>query len=205
MKFIKFLCLFTSVITTETDFVIEKEFESVTCGSQIKLTHQQTGYKLHSHDVKYGSGSGQQSVTGFSKGNDPNSYFVVFGELNQDCERGKIIECGSTIRLKHQRTQKFLHSHLIHSPLSQQQEVSAHDSLDSGDNWLVKCNTKTWKREKVINLQHVDTKVFLSASGRYAFGNPINGQLEVCGRKYAGNDEQWIAQEGIYLTALETQ
>ena len=32
----------------------------VTCGSAIKLSHKETGTKLHSHDVKYGSGSGQQ-------------------------------------------------------------------------------------------------------------------------------------------------
>jgi hypothetical protein len=36
----------------------------VTCGSAIKLTHTQTGYKLHSHDIKYGSGSGQQVGSG---------------------------------------------------------------------------------------------------------------------------------------------
>jgi dolichyl-phosphate-mannose--protein O-mannosyl transferase len=35
----------------------------VTCGSAIKLTHKQTGAKLHSHEVKYGSGSGQQVFT----------------------------------------------------------------------------------------------------------------------------------------------
>ena len=57
----------------------------VTCGSVIKLSHIPSGlqsatghslkmhqncscppgYRLHSHEVKYGSGSGQQSVTGF--------------------------------------------------------------------------------------------------------------------------------------------
>lgn len=36
----------------------------VTCGSLIKLRSElKEQFRLHSHDVKYGSGSGQQSVT----------------------------------------------------------------------------------------------------------------------------------------------
>ena len=38
--------------------------ELVTCTSMIKLQNLQRGVRLHSHGVKYGSGSGQQSVTG---------------------------------------------------------------------------------------------------------------------------------------------
>lgn len=38
--------------------------EMVTCTSVIKLQNVQRGVRLHSHEVKYGSGSGQQSVTG---------------------------------------------------------------------------------------------------------------------------------------------
>lgn len=38
--------------------------------------HEKTKYRLHSHDVPYGSGSGQQSVTGFPNVDDANSYWV---------------------------------------------------------------------------------------------------------------------------------
>ena len=38
--------------------------------------HERTKYRLHSHDVPYGSGSGQQSVTGFGGVQDANSYWV---------------------------------------------------------------------------------------------------------------------------------
>ncbi|KAE8732562.1 Stromal cell-derived factor 2-like protein [Hibiscus syriacus] len=37
----------------------------VTYGTVLKLMHEKTKFRLHSHDVPYGSGSGQQSVTGF--------------------------------------------------------------------------------------------------------------------------------------------
>lgn len=48
----------------------------VTYGSVIKLQHDRTKYRLHSHEVPYGSGSGQQSVTGFPGVEDANSYWV---------------------------------------------------------------------------------------------------------------------------------
>lgn len=32
----------------------------MTCGSSLKLASQEHNVRLHSHDVKYGSGSGQQ-------------------------------------------------------------------------------------------------------------------------------------------------
>ena len=35
-------------------------YEFVTCGSAIKLQHASSLYRLHSHEVAYGAGSGQQ-------------------------------------------------------------------------------------------------------------------------------------------------
>ena len=51
----------------------------VTCGSVIKLQHANTGVNLHSHEISYGSGSGQQSVTGYTGGDDANDYWAVKG------------------------------------------------------------------------------------------------------------------------------
>ena len=41
-------------------FLTEFNYEFVTCGSALKLLNAGHGVRLHSHDVKYGSGSGQQ-------------------------------------------------------------------------------------------------------------------------------------------------
>lgn len=47
----------------------------VTCGSVIKLENEsKPAVRLHSHDIKYGSGSGQQSVTAVEN-QDTNSYW----------------------------------------------------------------------------------------------------------------------------------
>lgn len=40
---------------------------------------QYSGVRLHSHDVKYGSGSGQQSVTAVQDGDDVNSHWQILG------------------------------------------------------------------------------------------------------------------------------
>ena len=40
--------------------LISTNQDTVTCNSVFKLINEQSGDRLHSHDVKYGSGSGQQ-------------------------------------------------------------------------------------------------------------------------------------------------
>nr|BAJ96410.1 predicted protein [Hordeum vulgare subsp. vulgare] len=55
---------------------VSEEGLQVTYGSTVKLMHEKTKVRLHSHDVAYGSGSGQQSVTGFPEIDDSNSYWV---------------------------------------------------------------------------------------------------------------------------------
>lgn len=67
---------------------IDDDFLRVTCNSAVKLTHVPSGFKLHSHQVTYGSGSGQQSVTGFQGSDDPNSYWSVIGGYEEQCKRG---------------------------------------------------------------------------------------------------------------------
>ena len=98
----------------------------VTCGSTVKLMNNAHKVRLHSHDVKYGSGSGQQSVTGTVVKEDVNSHWTIKGQDDkQFCMRGEPVECGQKIRLEHLTTHRNLHSHHFSSPLSSQQEISA--------------------------------------------------------------------------------
>nr|SVE70697.1 EOG090X0E0P [Daphnia similis] len=173
----------------------------VTCGSAIKLQNLAYKIRLHSHDVKYGSGSGQQSVTGTDTTDDVNSHWAVLGPLNKTCKRGEPIECGSTIRFHHLTTRKFLHSHLFSSPLSGSQEVSAFGENgvgDTGDYWKVVCDGDFWEREDNVVFRHVDTNVYLATSG-HAYGRPINGQLEIVGLMRLDSSCQWKTAEGLYI------
>ncbi|KAI9028714.1 mannosyltransferase [Hyaloraphidium curvatum] len=183
---------------------IDEEFRRVTCQSAVKLTHAVSGFKLHSHQINYGSGSGQQSVTGFPSADDPNSYWAVLGGLDTPCKRGEPIACGSTIRLRHVATKKYLHSHANHqSPLSSNQEVSAYEGEDAGDEWKLQCpdSAKFWVRESDVRLVH-DTGRYLTALPGYKYRHPIPGQMEICGTKKTDKDTLWKAMEGIYLADI---
>ncbi|KJE95958.1 mannosyltransferase [Capsaspora owczarzaki ATCC 30864] len=177
-------------------------YEHVTCGSVVKLTHAPTGAKLHSHEVKYGTGSTQQSVTGFPQADDTNSYWTVRGPHDEYCERGHPIKCGDVVRLTHLNTRRNLHSHQFQSPLSGLVEVSAFGeggNGDAGDNWKAECTGSHWMRNADVRLRHVTTGQYLHITGRHQFGRPIQGQHEVAAYARPSNENVWRAEEGIYI------
>jgi dolichyl-phosphate-mannose--protein O-mannosyl transferase len=106
-----------------------------------------------------------------------------------------------------------LHSHLVKSPLSNQQEVSGFGSDgegDSGDSWIIVCtNTKGkyWKRNEKVRLQHGDTSKYLGASdqAKYTQQNcgsccPILNQLETFGRTHEDNMSLFKVELGVHLS-----
>lgn len=60
----------------------------VTFGSVFKLLNVDYSVRLHSHDVKYGTGSGQQSITGTELKEDVNSHWVALNITNASYKRG---------------------------------------------------------------------------------------------------------------------
>ncbi|XP_015110064.1 stromal cell-derived factor 2 [Diachasma alloeum] len=175
----------------------------VTCGSILKLLNVAYNVRLHSHDIKYRSGSGQQSVTGTEAKEDINSYWLVKAATGKQCPRGERISCGVLLRLEHVATKKNLHSHHVNSPLSRGLEVSAYGDQngegDSGDHWTVLCNSDYWTHREPIRLSHVDTHKFLAASGS-TYGSPISGQMEIVGDDSSNSDYiQWKAMEGCFI------
>lgn len=65
----------------------------VTCGSVLKLLNADYRIRLHSHDVKYGTGSGQQSVTGTEIQEDANSHWYIWLIKEKGlCERGWVTD-----------------------------------------------------------------------------------------------------------------
>ncbi|XP_006875862.1 PREDICTED: stromal cell-derived factor 2-like protein 1 [Chrysochloris asiatica] len=173
----------------------------VTCGSVLKLLNLHHRVRLHSHDIKYGSGSGQQSVTGVETSDDANSYWRIRGGPEGGCPRGVPVHCGQAVRLTHVMTGKNLHTHHFPSPLSNNQEVSAFGEDGEGDNldlWTVRCSGQHWEREASVRFQHVGTSVFLSVTGEQ-YGSPIRGQHEVHGMTSANSHNTWKAMEGVFI------
>lgn len=56
----------------------------------MKLLNVNYNVRLHSHDIKYGSGSGQQSVTGINTKEDGDSYWFVKAASGKPCVRGYV-------------------------------------------------------------------------------------------------------------------
>ncbi|XP_031804985.1 stromal cell-derived factor 2-like protein 1, partial [Sarcophilus harrisii] len=174
---------------------------AVTCGSVLKLLNTRHGVRLHSHDVKYGSGSGQQSVTGVEGSEDANSYWRIRGGADGECPRGAPVRCGQAVRLTHVNTGKNLHTHHFPSPLSNNQEVSAFGDGGEGDQldvWLVQCSGAYWHREEAVRFQHAGTHVYLSVTGEQ-YGHPIRGQREVHGMPSPNQHNSWKAMEGVFI------
>lgn len=175
---------------------------TVTCGSSIKLQHASTKYRLHSHEVAYGRGSGQQSVTCYPDPDDANSLWTVHGTKSEPCEPGSAIRSNQRIRFQHVATRRWLHSHAgYQSPITGNQEVSCHgqdDFSDGGDVWILDMRDGTWQQDSRVRLKHQDTGTYLQ-SHNYRYNNPIAGQQEVCTVRTSGRNSEWLAVEGVYL------
>ncbi|XP_046872688.1 stromal cell-derived factor 2-like protein 1 [Hypomesus transpacificus] len=179
----------------------EPEYDYVTCGSLVKLLNTRHNVRLHSHDVKYGSGSGQQSVTGVESAEDANSYWRIRGRPNGTCLRGAPIKCGQAIRITHMQTGRNLHSHHFSSPLSNNQEVSAFGENGEGDDldvWAVQCSGEVWERDDTVRFKHTGTSVYLSITGEQ-YGHPIRGQREVHAMATPNQHNYWRVMEGVFI------
>jgi dolichyl-phosphate-mannose--protein O-mannosyl transferase len=205
------LCL---IATLGFEPIAAGDGDSITCGSVVKLIHRETTNHLHSHQVTWGSGSGQQSVTTTPEAGDQNSFWVVkeASTTPVSCEVGQPVECGTKIRLEHASTGRNLHSHLFRAPLSGNQEVSGFGeggTGDTGDNWVLTCDTagdKHWKRGAVVHFEHVDTKKWLSSSTKHKFTQqncgqacPIMHQTEVSAAGAKGVNTKFKTGQGVYF------
>ncbi|XP_052866885.1 stromal cell-derived factor 2 [Anopheles cruzii] len=203
---IPFLVIVFSFVSPIDVTLAARNSRHVTCGTVLKLQNVDYNVRLHSHDVKYGTGSGQQSVTATELQEDVNSHWAVKAATGKHCERGEPVKCGDTIRLHHSVTNKNLHSHHFQSPLSGNQEISAygddHGQGDSGDHWVLICSGDSWLRSNPVRFQHKDTNMYLGVSGR-TFGRPINGQMEVVGVPNPYSGTEWVAAEGLFIHPTE--
>ncbi|KAJ5071108.1 stromal cell-derived factor 2-like protein [Anaeramoeba ignava] len=197
IRIINIIIIITLVASEET----KEEKVAITCGSIIKLSNEKTGHRLHSHSVTYGTGSRQQSVTGFPEGNDVNSFWIVRGATGTECKQGEAINDGDIITLEHLVTRKRLHSHPHKSPLSNQQEVSAYDGKDVRDNWIV-ITQGQWIRDNVVVLKHLDSNQFLHNHLK-EYGRPIPHQTEIsCVSSSKGKEVKWRVVEGIFFPQI---
>ncbi|ETO29911.1 hypothetical protein RFI_07208 [Reticulomyxa filosa] len=193
--------------------------DPVTYGSIIKLEHVTSGYLLHSHDVSYSTGSGQQSVTCYPEFGDTNSLWQVFAGLSSKkqkstAEQASPIECNDIIRLKHVNTNRWLHSHRGHkAPVSGEQEVTGYGQglqhSDNGNEFILFHLCFLVKGHEYLNDNHVETGFYLFASKKYNFNEnncrncPVIGQMEVSAAASMKKGCKWKSSHGVYFRPLE--
>jgi len=195
---------FPEASTAQSSYAAQSDTAvEISYGSAIKLMHERTKFRLHSHDVPYGSGSGQQSVTSFPNVDDANSYWIVRPRPDTSAKQGHPITHGTIVRLQHMKTRKWLHSHLHASPITGNLEVSCfggEGESDTGDHWMLEIegSGKTWRQNQRIRLRHIDTGGYLHSHDR-KYTRIAGGQQEVCGVGDKRPDNVWLAAEGVYL------
>lgn len=179
------------------------------------MSHNESGdkYVLHSPGTNWSQGSNQRSVT-LAKESGPGSLWLVKEAHGmKECKAGEPIACGDEIRLENIDAQgQNLHSHDYRSPLSSQQEISVYGTSgngDEGDDWLLICDSKYWRKDTIVKLRHVSTGKFLGASRHFAFndvncgmGCPVLGHLEACGMRGFEPDKrtEFKAAKGLFIS-----
>ena len=127
IKLLVIICIFKITVSTDDYDEHLSHYEGwmdpITLGSIMKLQHQNSGFLLHSHEISWGSGSQQQSVTAYPTQGDGNSMWQIYARYGEsNFTHAAAIKCGSVVRFKHVKTGRWLHSHNNHrAPLSHKQ------------------------------------------------------------------------------------
>lgn len=118
------------------------------------------------------------------------------------------VKCGDIVRLTNVATRRTLHSHNSQSPLSKQQEVTAYEGNDPGDDFKVECTQSrdVWRRGEKVRLLHVVTNKYLGGSKDAEFNErtcgrncPVMNHLEAFARGAKDALTEVQAEQGIYL------
>eukprot|EP01057_Protomagalhaensia_wolfi_P003697 Protomagalhaensia_wolfi_Nauph_80__3696@NODE_372_length_2655_cov_397_597859_g280_i0_p2_GENE_NODE_372_length_2655_cov_397_597859_g280_i0NODE_372_length_2655_cov_397_597859_g280_i0_p2_ORF_typecomplete_len258_score42_33MIR/PF02815_19/0_011MIR/PF02815_19/4_7e13Ins145_P3_rec/PF08709_11/0_066Ins145_P3_rec/PF08709_11/0_0093_NODE_372_length_2655_cov_397_597859_g280_i062835 len=193
----------------------------VTYGSVIQLEHIATGNRLYSLAKVTWSNGGQivSSTPAFSQSpdfeatgwivrnaghysavlsDDKLPYFSTQSNVNktgheafETRKTGAEVPCDAIIRLEHEQSGKFLHSHTDPSTLTNNYEVVGFGQRgegDTNDHWRVKCQNnedKVWLTQTDISLEHLLLDSPLMSTRRAEFNEkncprcPIQRHLEV--------------------------
>ncbi len=195
--------------------------QPLTCSSTVRIQNVHMNFFLHSHELNYGSGSGQQIVTGFGDDNDYNSLWTFkYPDMgneeltaDKDCLSGQKIKCGQLVRLEHMNTKRNLHSHAaFNGPVSGRQEVSGYGEQgdgDTGDNWIVECHANDVDgylyAKTQFYLRHKDTDKYLYTDSGSKYNNqncrrcPIIGQAETSGSRSKNKHCLWKVHSGFFI------
>jgi dolichyl-phosphate-mannose--protein O-mannosyl transferase len=174
-----------------------------------------SGHYLHSHDIKYGSGSGGQSVTGFNIEDEFNSLWVL-KEGHGMAAKATLekLKCGDVVRLEHAETKRNLHASDEKAGISGKWEISCFGENGEGDaydSWKLECDGWRSNGDVILgnegfNLRNVkkDTFLYSHVNHRYnqrncGYNCPIMGSLEISAEDDMSYFTKWRVNSVIVL------
>ncbi|KAL8439475.1 hypothetical protein Efla_004674 [Eimeria flavescens] len=196
---------------------------AVTYGSAIALVHDNSGHKLYSGKIAWGSGSIGQAVTAQPApvGSAPSLWLVrpagaPRGPSAFDPEDSKApaafssvgaagtpVKCGSRVMFEHVGSQAVLRAGQGEAPLSNNNEVGAASGSEGPEaQFTVDCvgGGEMWRTGAQVKLKNALLDANLQASKQHAFsysncgrGCPIAGHLEVSVAR--GKPSAWSWQQ----------
>lgn len=158
-------------------------------------------HTLHSHGLKYETGSKKQQVTAFS-GRDDNDNWVIKGrhESGKKHKHTGEVKYFDVIRLKHVGTKKYLSIHTGHAaPVSSDnQEVCVAKKKHDEVNWVIEpaedYGSESWNPQHEIRLRHEATGLYLHVSGyNFDLGNG-DSQGEVIAAGKNESSDKWYVE-----------
>lgn len=182
-----------------------KKPAQVKIGTILRLRHKSTGQYLCSYPKPYRhpGTSGQQMIVASLEKNEETLWIVIgphsSGE-NRSSEYG--LKHGDVVRFEHQVTGRYLHSHGDRlSPISKQQEVTAHGDRDLNDDWRVEIEGNgAWEFGKPVRLIHVITNRPLHSHVGHSDLLLTSGEQEVTCFDGRDDNDLWLAEEPGYTT-----
>ena len=149
----------------------------VTCGSTLKLAHETSKARLHSHEVSYSRGSQQQSVTAFPESDDANSYWLVQGTVVRALRRAR--NASRAPRAAGPRARPALANACCRAPRGPRRGCAAHGRCPHAPPppQAQPCTpgAPVAKKQK-LRLQHTATRRWLHS---HLFQSPLSGNQEV--------------------------
>ncbi|ANQ07757.1 Uncharacterized protein PCOAH_00022420 [Plasmodium coatneyi] len=189
----------------------------VTDGSSIILENVGTSYKLFSTDMKWGTGSGNQLVTTVTTNkNEENLLWTVNIYDDAKSFTGNKINCDEIITLKHVKSNGYLMGSSHESILSNNYELSVHQSKELAKFQVICENKKSnpyWSVGENIYLKSVDHGGYVSTSKSYEFNQynchncPILYHLEACIMRYTypRSEQKWKAKSGVIISQFNDE
>lgn len=192
--------------------------DPITYGSAVKLLSSASvddkRFFLSSLGVQWnGRPEGVNVVTTMLDEAKPEVYWTITSASDEKGKpSGLPVKCGSTVRLLHAMTRKYLHANRQFSAkLSGKMEAvtaGSPGSKEKADDFVLECNEVTWEMHSQIRLKHVATGEYLASFSSLQFhphncpGCPMIGHREAIVSSASGSESYWSVEGGIILNEL---